>query len=205
MPRQRLTRAENREQTRQRLLDAAYFSITRKGLAATSVEDIAGHAGYTRGAFYSNFGNKSDLFVELLRLDHQHIQEKLQKLLDAAPSGDDLHKQFASLYAHCYRDSDNYIIWSEARLHAMRDSQFRQWLNALYLEKHHMIAYFIERLCTRLNIPLSSSVADHALAAIALMDGVLYFDMTMPNDLPSASAEAILCNVFTKMFFHPSS
>jgi len=38
-------------------------------LSAASVEDIAEAAGYTRGAFYSNFSSKGDLFIELLRRD----------------------------------------------------------------------------------------------------------------------------------------
>jgi hypothetical protein len=44
MPRKRLTREKAREQTRRRLLDAAALSIARKGLAATSVEDIVTQA-----------------------------------------------------------------------------------------------------------------------------------------------------------------
>ena len=37
----------------------------KKGFVAASVEDIAASAGYTRGAFYSNFGSKSALFPTL--------------------------------------------------------------------------------------------------------------------------------------------
>ncbi|WP_260336667.1 TetR/AcrR family transcriptional regulator [Paraburkholderia sp. CI2] len=73
-----MTRAESRERTRRRLLDAAASSIAERGFAATSVEDISAQAGYTRGAFYSNFSSKSDLFVELLRLDHQNMQENFR-------------------------------------------------------------------------------------------------------------------------------
>ncbi|WP_262420074.1 TetR/AcrR family transcriptional regulator [Paraburkholderia sp. 31.1] len=200
MPHKRMTRAESRERTRRRLLDAAASSIAEKGFAATSVEDIAAQAGYTRGAFYSNFSSKSDLFVELLRLDHQNMQENLQKLRDAAPSSENLQVQLTLLYAQCYRDDNNYIIWAEARLHAMRDAEFRQHVNALCLQKRDMIAYFIEQLCKRLNIQLPGPFADHALAVIALIDGILYFNMMMPNDLSNASAEAILSNVLTKMF-----
>ena len=29
-------------------------------------------------------------------------------------------------------------------------------------------------------------------------DGILYFNLTMPNELPNASAEAVLCNIFTE-------
>ncbi|MFP3681416.1 TetR family transcriptional regulator, partial [Pseudomonas sp. SIMBA_041] len=98
----RLSRDEAREQTRLRLLDAAALRIARKGLAATSVEDIAACAGYTRGAFYSNFNSKNDLFLELLRRDHQNVQENLRKLLDADPLSEGLQKQLTSLYAQRY-------------------------------------------------------------------------------------------------------
>ncbi|TCG01625.1 hypothetical protein BZM27_54380 [Paraburkholderia steynii] len=110
------------------------------------------------------------------------MQENLQKLRDAAPSSENLQVQLALLYAQCYRDDNNYIIWAEARLRAMRDAKFRQHVNALCLPAH-MIAYFIEQLCKRLNIQLPGPFADRALAVIALIDGILYFNMTMPNDL----------------------
>jgi AcrR family transcriptional regulator len=76
MNRKRLTRQDSREETRQHLLDAAQRLIAKKGLSTASVEDIAEAAGYTRGAFYSNFGSKDDLFLELLRRDHNetHVQ-----------------------------------------------------------------------------------------------------------------------------------
>ena len=77
MARKRLTREESRDQTNQRLLEAAAHVIAKKGFAAASVEDIAAHAGYTRGAFYSNFKSKSDLFIALLSQDHQCVQQDL--------------------------------------------------------------------------------------------------------------------------------
>ena len=67
MKRQRLTREQSKDQTRQRLLDAAQAIFMKKGFVAASVEDIAEAAGYTRGAFYSNFRSKPELFLELLR------------------------------------------------------------------------------------------------------------------------------------------
>jgi AcrR family transcriptional regulator len=203
MPRKRLSREESREQTRLRLLEAAAVIIAKKGLTATSVEDIAAHAGYTRGAFYSNFKSKSDLFIELLRLDHQDIQEDLQKLLDADLSVEDLQKHLTLFYAQCYRDDSNYIIWAEARLHAMRDAKFRQRMNALCLEKRDLIAYFIDQFGQRMNFSLPGPAADYALATIALMDGMLYFNIIMPNELPDAAAESVLGNIFARTFFGP--
>src|SRR5579859_2309393 len=80
MSRKRLTREDSRDQTTQRLLDAAQRLIAKKGLSATSVEDIAEAAGYTRGAFYSNFSSKGDLFIELLRRDHVKATEEFNAL-----------------------------------------------------------------------------------------------------------------------------
>ena len=71
MNRKRLSRMDSRDQTRQRLLDAAQKLVSKKGLDATSVEDITDAAGYSRGAFYSNFDTKHMLFIELLRRDHE--------------------------------------------------------------------------------------------------------------------------------------
>lgn len=201
MPRKRLTREESREQTRQRLLDAAAVIIAKKGLAATSVEDIVAQAGYTRGAFYSNFKSKTDLFIELLWIDQQSMQADLQTLLDADLSVEDLQKQLTQFYAKCYRDDSNYIVWAEARLHALRDAKFRQRLNASCLEKRDMIAYFIEQFCKRMKLAPPGPATDYALATIALMDGMKYFSMAMPNELPDSAAESVLGTMFNKTFF----
>ena len=75
--RQRLTREQSKAQTRQRLVLAAQSIFIDKGFIAASVEDITAMAGYTRGAFYSNFGSKSELFLEILKHDHEATRRDL--------------------------------------------------------------------------------------------------------------------------------
>src|SRR5262245_23015829 len=58
----RLTRAERREQTRDDLIAAADRLFVSGGFHATSLDQIAAAAGYTKGAVYSNFDSKEDLF-----------------------------------------------------------------------------------------------------------------------------------------------
>jgi len=62
----RRSRAEAQAETRRRLLDGAAQVIRERGFGAASVEAIAAAAGFSRGAFYSNFDTKEQLFVELL-------------------------------------------------------------------------------------------------------------------------------------------
>lgn len=61
---ERATRS--RGNTRQRLLDAAAAVFAEIGVDAASVEMVTERAGFTRGAFYSNFESKDELFFELI-------------------------------------------------------------------------------------------------------------------------------------------
>lgn len=56
-----------RAATQRKLLRAAREVITERGLEAASVEDICARAGFTRGAFYSNYSTKEDLALALLK------------------------------------------------------------------------------------------------------------------------------------------
>src|SRR5260221_14608800 len=65
-PRVRSRQAERTEATRQKLLAAAERIFARDGFEAARLEDIAAGAGYTRGAFYANYGGKEEIFFALL-------------------------------------------------------------------------------------------------------------------------------------------
>lgn len=67
MTRKRLTRAESKRRTRAELLRAANRLFLRDGFVATSLAAIAEEAEVTKGAVYSNFEGKEDLFLALLR------------------------------------------------------------------------------------------------------------------------------------------
>lgn len=76
----RRTKAEA-EATREALLDAAESLFHDKGVARTSLEQIARHAGVTRGAVYWHFKNKADLFhalLERVRLPFEELAEDIE-------------------------------------------------------------------------------------------------------------------------------
>jgi AcrR family transcriptional regulator len=62
----RLTRAESKERTRQRLLAEAQRLFRQRGYAATSLEQIAEAAEVTKGAIYGHFASKEDLMLSAL-------------------------------------------------------------------------------------------------------------------------------------------
>jgi AcrR family transcriptional regulator len=72
----RPSRSATQAQTRERLLDAAERAFAAEGFGGASLDRIAEAAGFTRGAVYSNFADKADLFVAVLdrRLDRRHAE-----------------------------------------------------------------------------------------------------------------------------------
>ncbi|WP_458526506.1 TetR family transcriptional regulator [Onishia taeanensis] len=74
------------EATREALLDAAEDIFFDKGVARTTLEQIARHAGMTRGAVYWHFKNKADLFHAMSERVHLPFEE-LTRELDAPQQG----------------------------------------------------------------------------------------------------------------------
>ncbi|WP_300273051.1 TetR family transcriptional regulator [Halomonas sp.] len=68
--------------TREALLDAAEEVFLEKGVARTSLEQIARHAGVTRGAVYWHFRNKADLFQAMLKRVRMPFQELVEEIGD---------------------------------------------------------------------------------------------------------------------------
>ncbi len=73
-----------RAATRERLLDAARTLLVHEGLQGVSVERLCEEAGYTRGAFYSNFDSKDELVVALIEREHQRVLATLKEAADPA-------------------------------------------------------------------------------------------------------------------------
>ena len=192
MNRKRLSREDAREQTTQRLLDAAQKLIAKKGLSAASVEDIAEAAGYTRGAFYSNFNSKDDLFIELLRRDHEKTQAQFHALQDDSIPLDQVHQRSREIYAHLYLDNESFMNWIEARMLATRDSKFRAKLNTLLAEKRGHIAEFIAYFYRRAGVTPPVPAEVMAMGFMSLVEGVQLSMLSSPADMTPNNAESVL-------------
>ena len=127
--------SRRREATRHKLLDAAAQVFAEEGLDAASVEAICERAGFTRGAFYSNFDTKDELFLELAgrvareRVDS--VRERVSRLesgglTEVATDPLAIVDQVLDVSGD---DRLAILLMSEIRIHALRDPQ----LGAAYL------------------------------------------------------------------------
>jgi AcrR family transcriptional regulator len=111
-----------RSVTRERLLDAAAEVFGERGITAASVEEICERAGYTRGAFYSNFANKDELVVALLDREEILLLERLaiavnESLTAADPLAAVSERLF---YVQAFGEA-NFRLRAELSLLAVRD------------------------------------------------------------------------------------
>ena len=111
--------------TRDRLLAAAEQAFIRYGFDASSVERIAEEAGYSRGAFYSNFRSKDDLFIEVLKLKRQEMERILDEIIQREP---DPARRLEAVF-HWYVNQETKRAWiileAEFTLRAFRNRAAR--------------------------------------------------------------------------------
>jgi AcrR family transcriptional regulator len=79
------TSVRRRENTRARLLAAAEGVFVEKGLKRVTVDDLVVAAGFTRGAFYSNFSSIEEVFYELFRQQSEAMLAIVREVVDEAP------------------------------------------------------------------------------------------------------------------------
>src|SRR6266704_7205933 len=95
--RARPTRA--RQRTRDQLLSAAMRVFARDGYAGASVDAIAGQAGFTVGALYSNFATKQDLFLAVFERHCAGELAALRALAETAASAQELLAALTARFA----------------------------------------------------------------------------------------------------------
>src|SRR6187399_1806646 len=85
----RMTRAERQQRTREEVLAAADRLFVERGFHATSVDEIAHAAGYTKGAVYSNFAAKEDVLFAVYERRMDRAIAELERTLAASedPAG----------------------------------------------------------------------------------------------------------------------
>jgi len=116
--RKRLTRGESKELTRLRLIEAAERLFIRKGFDDASVEEISETAGYSRGAFYSNFDSKEQVFLAVI---DRRRPEALDEILQRVSEPVERIAAFRNWFENQWRLEDWIALRIEFSRRALRD------------------------------------------------------------------------------------
>jgi AcrR family transcriptional regulator len=170
-------RTARREATRQRVLDAAREVFAEKGVIGGTVEDICERAGFTRGAFYSNFADKDDVVVALIEREQaallEHIDLSVAAMDPELSGAEDLAAVAGSIIGRVLRsipvDRQVTLIQTELEIFAIRRPDLARAFIESNARFREGVATFIEGVLRRYGRELlvDRAVLTDAVFAIA--------------------------------------
>lgn len=166
-------RAKSQQKTREALITAGASLIAQNGYSGASVRDIASLAGYTQGAFYSNFQSKDDLVFAIMRAQFEEAYISIATLekKSAASPAELAHDAAAWLQDICGSDEKALLI-AEISLHAMRDKKFASTHDSLLEEHAVKMTSMMTEIAEASGLSHSASVDQIAKGMIAMTRGL---------------------------------
>lgn len=170
--------------------------FTEKGLKRVTVDDLVGAAGFTRGAFYSNFASIDEVFFTVFDQQSRRMMDTIRATIDAIPAGEFTLESMGLIFDSLLPFGRTwFVIQSEFTLLALRNEGARQ----VFAEHHRrferemeeLIADIIRRLDREPAIPIQKLTETaialylHSLAHENLGTGALdtsdLVDIVMPQ------------------------
>ena len=185
MATRRLTRAERREQTRDDLIAAADRCFVQGGFHATSLDQIAADAGYTKGAVYSNFASKEDLFFAVYERRAASGGGADGRAVRGRPGG----RARPHLGRHLgRRDRDDgwLAVFFEFWAHVIRHPELRGRFAAIHRRLQLPVAGALERVAAERGVELPVAALPLAVASGAMQIGLALERLTQPEVVDEA-------------------
>lgn len=183
----RLTRDQQRLQTRARLLISALEVFEARGYAESSLEEIAERAGYTRKAIYSNFSGKSELLLELVERRFQSHIERIEGLLDEATSPERKTIDIGSMFAdYLSQEAAWGKLFHEFCSVASRDEQIGSRFRACFRARKQIIVRLLEDEARSRGIELTVPIERLVMGIFALFTGLSVERMIDPEEVDEA-------------------
>jgi AcrR family transcriptional regulator len=153
------TGKRSRTNTRARLLAAAHTVFCEHGFPATTVEDICAAAGFTRGAFYSNFSTTDELFLALWDERADRIIDGARVLVGLlATHADPFDVTKAALIDLELVEPGWFVLNTEFFLHALRHPEVAEQLTAHRIRLREELSAVMTALLHAENRQLPSEV-----------------------------------------------
>jgi AcrR family transcriptional regulator len=174
MPLEPLTAERRRQQTREYLLRAAADVFAERGFHEATLDEVAAAAGFTKGAVYSNFKNKEDLFLALVEDAYARDMAAIKETLEASDVPPEAR---LGDFVQMMRGEMEYVpnlgaLYLEFHLYALRNPSARERMNELERADVRAIAEIIGSERTQREIEIDEPVERTARIIVALFRGI---------------------------------
>lgn len=180
----KISRDEKQIQTRNQLIEAGFHLISEQGYRAVSIRNISKYAGYTQGAFYSNFEHKEDFLLTLLKIQFEQENLQLQKMITQT------HLPQAGLMAALeqwlidFFQNDEWLkISIELQLYAARDQVFSNEYQQVWQQHRSQILDVLLQLIPNFSAAESVQREAKLLEIISLSYGLALQYMIFKDDV----------------------
>jgi AcrR family transcriptional regulator len=175
-----LTRADRQARTRGDLVEAADRLFTKHGFHATSVDAVADAAGYTKGAVYSNFESKEDLFFAVYE---RRVERRVRETEATLASGETAYEGMQRLIAELeHRQDDGWLaVFFEFWAHVLRHPELRERFVGLHRRGMEPVVSALERVAVERREPLPEDAMKLATARYAMLTGLQLERLTQPD------------------------
>ena len=197
--RKRLTREESRAQTRERLLDAALAIFLKDGIEGSSIEEVAEAAGYSRGAFYSNFECKDDLLYAVLDREIRHTNQEFEAIVSAPIPAGEIINRLRDYYVAMGQDEGHCMFWLSLQLYSLRNPAIRPRVAELMRKKRELVINQARRVYVALGKEPPGSVEIVSLGLIAIAQGMSIMRMLDPDAISGESLPKSLETLFNQI------
>jgi AcrR family transcriptional regulator len=189
-----LTPERRRAMTREHLLEAAAIVFARDGFHAATLDEVASTAGFTKGAVYSNFKNKEDLFLALL---DQRVERQLGVVAEVL-EGDshDAAEQFPRIRAlfggDLFWNDDFVTLYLEFVLYARRHPEARAKLAASAERSRQLVQRLIDEEYASIGMTPKYATEDVAEFSLALFGGFGLDRLVDPSSVTDRTLDTTL-------------
>ncbi len=192
VPRVTLRRAE----TRRRLLSAASVTFAENGFGRTTVEQVCERAGYTRGAFYSNFASLDELFFTLSSQRSAAVVEAVGEAVRLAIESDahSLEAVMDAVVGALPISRDSHLLTLEFAVHALRHPDVAAALAQDRRRLRQALVPILRLGLQAVGIPFThGGLDDLGRAVLAIQEGMYLQELLEPGDqhLPSLRRKAL--------------
>ncbi len=193
----RLTRAQKKAETRSSLLEAAAKVFARRGMQQASIDEVAEHAGFTKGAFYANFESKEALFLAMLDDRFAKHLEEIDRVLasDAEPE-DQARAGAANFVDLVTSDPEWERLFYEFSAYATRNENFRRELAARRRHLQERVAELYRRRAEQLGVEPPFPIEDIARMTFAMADGIALQKLLDPESVSDDLYPTMLATFF---------
>ncbi len=183
-----------REVVRARILDAAAEEFAERGFAGARLAAIARRAGFTKGAVYSNFESKQDLFAELFAQRSLDLAGRVLAELAGLDLADAVGKGGAAVASALIADSEWSLLMLEFGVQAVRDPSIQQ---AYIRERRYLRSKLVELIADRAREwGVDIDVRTTALSLTALISGLVLEHTVDPEDVDQRAIGAAVTALF---------